>query len=128
MAQNAHARSQPSAIFTYAHGADGAGRGSSKRSRTPVGFFFSTTLDERALAREPDDGIGFGQRGGQLVAVALGHAAGQHELRAGLLRIGERERDVDRLLAGRVDERARVDDDEVGVLGRGRGREPVGEQ
>ena len=38
MAQNAHARSQPSAIFTYAHGADGAGRGSSKRSRTPVGL------------------------------------------------------------------------------------------
>ena len=83
IAQNAHARSHPSAIFTYAHGADGAGRGSSRRSRTPVGFFFSTTLGEIALAREPDDRVGFGQRGRELVAVALGHATGEHELGAG---------------------------------------------
>ena len=51
-----------------------------------------------------------------------------HELGAGPLHVGERERDVDRLLAGRLDERAGVDDDEVGVLGGRRGREPVGEQ
>ena len=38
MAQNAHARSQPSATFTYAQGALGAGRGSSSRSRTPAGL------------------------------------------------------------------------------------------
>ena len=49
-------------------------------------------------------------------------------LAPGSLHIRERERDVDRLLAGGLDERARVDDDEIGVLGRGRGLEPVGEQ
>ena len=35
-----------------------------------------------ALAREPDDGVDLGQRGGQLVAGALGEAAGDHELRS----------------------------------------------
>ena len=123
IAQNAHARSQPSATFTYAHGARrrgprqleqvahagrACGRGSDRRSASD------------ALAREADDRVGLGQRGRELVAVALGHAAGDHELRAGPLRVGERERDVDRLLAGRLDERAGVDDDEVGVLGRRR--------
>ena len=51
-----------------------------------------------------------------------------HELGAGRLRVGERERDVDRLLAGRLDERARVHDDEVGSPARRRGHETVGEQ
>ena len=84
IAQNAHARSQPSAIFTYAHGAVGAGRGSSSRSRTPVGLRFEHDVGERAFAGEPDDRVGLGQRGGQLLAVPLGHAAGDDELGAGL--------------------------------------------
>ena len=40
----------------------------------------------------------------------------------------EGEHGVDRLLAGRLDERARVDDDEVGRLGVVGRAQPVGEQ
>ena len=44
------------------------------------------------------------------------------------LHVRQRERDVDGLLARGLDERARVDHDEIGVAGRGRGLEPVREQ
>ena len=128
IAQNAHARSQPSAIFTYAHGAVGAGPRQLEQVAHAGRLALEHDLGERALAREPDDGVGLGQRGRELVAVALGHAAGDDELGAGPLDVGERERDVDRLLARGFDERARVDDDEVGVARRRRRREPVGEQ
>ncbi len=43
IAQKAQARSQPSATLRYAHGARGAGRGSSRRSRTPVGRVTNST-------------------------------------------------------------------------------------
>ena len=62
------------------------------------------------------------------VAVALGHAAGDHEPGVGPLHLGQRERDVDRLLPGCLDERTGVDHDEVGVLGLVGGGEPVGEE
>ena len=85
IAQNAHARSQPSATFTYAHGTLGVARGSSRRSRTPVGLRRGASerhrRAERPLAREAHDGVDLGQRGCELVAVALGHAAGDHEAR-----------------------------------------------
>ncbi len=47
IAQKAHARSQPSATFTYAHGVDETGRGSSSRSRTPVGLRPRSTTSDR---------------------------------------------------------------------------------
>ena len=77
---------------------------------------------------EPGDLIDLGQGLGQLVAVALGHAAGDDEAGAVLALVLEGEDRVDRLLAGLVDERTRVDDHEIG---RGRvvgGRHAVGEQ
>ena len=87
IAQNAHARSQPSATLRYAHGADDAARGSSRRSRTPVGCgagaraadLGTHELADRARPVEADHGIDLGERGSQLVAVALGHAAGDHD-------------------------------------------------
>ena len=45
-------------------------------------------VDERALVREADDRVGLGQRGRELVAVALGHAAGDDQPGAGLARVG----------------------------------------
>ncbi len=85
-------------------------------------------IGDRALTGEADDGVGFWQCRRQLVAVALGHAAGDDQLRIGALRVGEGERDVDRLLTRGFDERARVDDDEIRILGRHGRRETVGEQ
>ena len=45
-------------------------------------------IDERALAGESDDRVGFRQRGGQLVAVALGHATGDDHPGTGLAQVG----------------------------------------
>ena len=85
-------------------------------------------VDQRALLGESDDGVGLRQRGRELLAVALGHAPRDDHAGAGLAAVGERERDVDRLLACGLDEGARVHDDEVGLGGRcGRGQ-AVGEQ
>ena len=55
----------------------------------------------------------------QLVAIALGQAAGDDQslAGAGLLVLGHLEDRVDRLLLGFVDERAGVDDEHVGVGG-----------
>ena len=47
---------------------------------------------------------------------------------SGRFRSASAEGSVDRLLPGRLDERTRVDDDEVGVLGLVGGDEPVGEE
>ena len=63
---------------------------------------------------EAGDLVDLGQGGGQLVAVALGHAAGDDEAGARPALLAEGEDGVDRLLAGGLDEGARVDDDEVG--------------
>ncbi len=77
---------------------------------------------------EAHHGVDLGQLGGQLVAVALGQAAGDHQAGAVAPVVGQRQDGVDRLLAGLVDERAGVDDHDVGgggVVGLG---EPVGDQ
>ena len=56
-----------------------------------------------------------------LVGVALREAAGHHELlRAAVLVLRHLEDGVDALLLGRIDERARVHDDHVGVARLGR--------
>ena len=82
-------------------------------------FLLQDDAGEAALTREADHRVRFGQRGLELVAVALSHATGEHELGAGPLHVCQRERDIDRLLAGRLDERAGVDHDGV--------REPGGQ-
>ena len=74
---------------------------------------------------EPGDLVDLGEGGGQLVAVALGHAAGDDESGAGPALLAEGEHGVDRLAAGGVDEGARVDDDQVGGARLGRGDHPV---
>ena len=77
---------------------------------------------------EAGDLVDLGKFGGEFVAVALGHASGDHEARAVHAEFVEREDRVDRLTAGLVDERAGVDDHEVGE-GRVVGRlHAVGEQ
>ena len=71
--------------------------------------------------------VGLRQGGGQLVAVALGHAPGDDQLGAVGLAVGQRQDHVDGLLAGLLDEGAGVDHHEVGVLRRGRRGHPVGQ-
>ena len=63
-----------------------------------------------------------------LVAVALREAAGDDDPGPGLAPVGQREDRVDRLLAGLLDEGARVDDDDIGVGGRVGRNQPVGQQ
>ena len=134
MAQNPHERSQPSAILTYAHGLVALGRGRLSRSSSGT----STALHGDQLAAlgrwsderdtEPGDLVDLGQGGGQLVAVALGHAAGDDEAGTVAPALVERQHGVDRLLPGGLDEGARVDDDEVGVIGLVDRLQSVGEQ
>ena len=66
---------------------------------------------EVGVGVEAEDSVGLGERGGQFVAVALGHAADGHHLGAG---VGRGEQGVDRVLLGAGDERAGVDDHDVG--------------
>ena len=65
-----------------------------------------------------DDRVHFGHFRANVAAVALDQAAGDDQaLRAaGLLVLGHLEDGVDRFLLGGVDEAARVDDDDVGLL------------
>ena len=139
IAQNPHERSQPSAIFTYAHGLRRLRSGQveqieqrhgrrGQRQRPLRGRRAERNRHGARRHAEAGDLVDLGQRLGQLVAVALGHAAGDDQPGAGLALVVEREDRVDRLLARLLDERARVDDDEVGrrrVVGR---RHPVGQQ
>ena len=62
--------------------------------------------------------IHLGKRGCNLVAVTFGHAAGDDQLGALATLVAQAEDRVDRLLAGLVDEGTRVDDDDVGLVGR----------
>jgi hypothetical protein len=120
MAQNPHVRSHPSAIFTYAHGALDRGRGRLSRSRLGTGRRPALTDSDTGTPKAGHQ-IGLGEGVGQLVAVALGQAAGDDQPGALLPGVGQREDGLDRLLPGGVDEGARVDDHEVGdsgVIGR----------
>ena len=69
------------------------------------------------LVAEAGHEVDLGEGVAQLVAVALGHAAGDDEAGAGAAALGQHQDGVDRLLAGGLDEGARVDDDEVGAVG-----------
>ena len=139
MAQKPQMRSHPSATFTYAQGARAAGRGSSRRSNwlvaparpvggaaggerhghrgRPGGGWLRVGSDQ--LVPETRHEVHLGQRVTELVAVALGHAAGHDEAGAGPAPVGEVQDGLDRLLAGGLNEGARVHDDEVGA-----GRDP----
>ena len=74
---------------------------------------------------EAEHGVGLGQRLGELLPVPLGQAAdGDHGLRDGradlvdvVLELGRGEQGVDRVLLGRLDEAAGVDQHGVGVGG-----------
>ena len=68
---------------------------------------------------EAEDGVGLGQRLGEVLAVALGQAAhGDDGAGAAvLLEVGGGEQGVDGVLLGRLDEAAGVDHDRLGVLG-----------
>ena len=63
--------------------------------------------------------VHLGQGGGQLIAVALGHATGHHQAGAGPAGVVEGENGVDGLLPRRLDEGAGIDHHQVGLLGRG---------
>ena len=84
--------------------------------RTPeareVGSRSASQRDRHAEAGHPVD---LRERGVQLVAVALRHAARDDQAGAVAAFVGERQHGVDRLPAGLVDEGAGVDDDQVGV-------------
>ncbi len=69
------------------------------------------------LVPEAGDEIDLGQGVAQLLAVPLGHAAGDDQAGAGAAPVSQVQDGVDRLLAGRLNEGARVDHDEVGRLG-----------
>ncbi len=84
------------------------------------------TADGGEWPPEPCHEIDLGQRRSELVAVPLGHAARDDQARAGTTRAGELQHRLDRLLPGRLDERARVYDHEVGLLGARGGHEAVG--
>ena len=72
-----------------------------------------------AVSSCPEAGheVDLGQGVAQLVAVALGHAAGDDQAGTGTAAVGQAQDGLDRLLAGRLDEGAGVDHDEVGRLG-----------
>ena len=72
--------------------------------------------------------IDLGKRVRDLVAVAFGHAAGDDQLGALTTLVAQAQDRVDRLLAGLVDEGARVDDDDVGLVGRIDRRQAVGSE
>ena len=140
MAQKPQFRSHPSATLMYDHGAALVGRGeveeveggegrrcgrlpgqghrgadrSSGAGTGGIGGFGGIGGERGAEGRHQ---VHLGEGGGQLVAVALGHAPGDHQAGAGRTPVGEVEDGVDRLLAGGLDEGAGVDHHQVGVLG-----------
>ncbi len=83
---------------------------------------------ERDRHAESGDLIHLGQRVGQLLAVALGHATGDNQAGTALALIFEGQDGVDRLLAGLVDERAGVDDHQVGLRRVVGGLHAIGQQ
>ena len=65
---------------------------------------------------EPGHQVDLWQGVSELFAVALGHAAGDDQASSRPPDVGQGQDGVDRLLAGRFDEGASVDDDQVGLL------------
>src|SRR5262249_21938778 len=81
-------------------------------------------VDDTRQVRGAEDAVDLGHRLEDVTAIALGEAAGDDERATGalFLELRELQDGVDRLLAGAVDEGARVDDEALGVLG------PLGER
>ena len=77
----------------------------------------SRTSTIAAVGTGPDDAVDLGDQRAQLLAVALREAAGDDQLLAGALGRGVLEDRRRRFRLGRIDERARIDDDRV-CLGR----------
>ncbi len=100
---------------------------SSRRSCGVCGWWTSPATIERSRAGdvgvvvEAEDGVGLGQRLGEVLAVALGQAAdgddglGLAALVGRGLQVRGLQQGVDRVLLGRLDEAAGVDHDRVGV-------------
>ena len=125
MAQNAQARSQPSAIFTYAHGTVGAARGSSSRSRTPPGLAPGGAADATPKLRRARPHRRTRRRRRPRAARRRARRRSARPCSPVTTSLAprpcgtsaERQDGVDRLLARRLDERARVHHDDVGVVG-----------
>src|SRR2546422_3191802 len=79
----------------------------------------STLFPYTTLFRSAEDRVDFRHLREDLAAVALGEAPGddQRAAPAAALELGELENRGDRLLPRAIDERARVHDDALGVLG-----------
>ena len=94
----------------------GAGCAAKKLQRRPGGATADRADDFRYLPRA-EDRIDLGDLLLQLGAVALGEAAGDDQAAAGavLLVLRHLEDGVDRLLLGRIDERAGIHHEDVGV-------------
>ena len=93
--------------------------GDSRSRREGDGHGCSGRCGEGIGERRPEAGheIDLGEGVAQLVPVPLGHATGHHQACARPAVFGQGQDGVDRLLAGGVNEGARVDHDEVGLLG-----------
>ena len=77
------------------------------------------------LASEPGHEVNLGEGVAELIAVALRHAAGHDQPCPGGPLLGDAQHGVDRLLAGRLNEGARVDDHQVGQTEIGRAVVPL---
>ena len=88
----------------------------------------SQDLGELEHVARAEEVIDLGHLRAELGRVALREAARDDELLAGaeLLQLGHLEDRVDRLLLGLADEAARVDDDDLGLVGLGRQLEVAG--
>ena len=79
-------------------------------------------------AAKADDTIHFGQRLGQLVAVTLSHAARDHHAGASLATVDEGQGHINGFLPRRLDECARIHENQIGVGRRCGWPHPVGQQ
>ena len=114
IAQNPHVRSQPSAIFTYAQGAEAGGRGRLSRSRDGAAGPAFTVSDTGT----PNPATV--STSGSASASSLPYRSARQPvttMRAPVFARGRQRQDrVDRLLASLLDERARVHHHEVGLV------------
>ncbi len=87
--------------------------------RTAAGLDVGEKLDDAGVGAGADDAVDLGNQALQLLAVALRQASGDDELLAAALARGVFENYLGRLGLGRIDERARINDDGIGTGGLG---------